>query len=340
MTFPRGAAGFTNPGLFTKLVVIVTKPGQGIFVYSPNPGPGNLIASIAPVAGTDHGNAYLAGIVAYQLSNVSVNSAEALVGGASIFYSAPNGSNGAGPWTQQGSLAYSVPNGFLLFNGFPGGIDFTQNVQTNVTRTTGNVFTIQNLASSLAPIFEIIANAVGDPYLGMKVNGDAFSRLIIDENINGFTRILTGSGAVAGDTALLRTNVSEWSTDPIKFNNAGAAEVWQVVGSNGAAFAGTWVNAAAPGVNLKYRRNAAPFNSVHWVGRITNTVAQVAGSAITAAVPTAYRPTNTHDIACVNFTTGALIRVSIGSTGILTCQTAIAANDVVTIPDISIGLDA
>jgi len=39
-------------------------------------------------------------------------------------------------------------------------------------------------------------------------------------------------------------------------------------------------------------------------------------------------------------TTGAEVRVSVGYTGVLTCQSAIAANDVVGIADTSLGLDA
>lgn len=52
-------------------LLIVTSGGgfTGLFVYSPAPGPGNLIASIAAQAGTDpFGNAYRAGITSYDPS--------------------------------------------------------------------------------------------------------------------------------------------------------------------------------------------------------------------------------------------------------------------------------
>lgn len=200
-----------------------------------------------------------------------------------------------------------------------------------VTNTTG---------SPTAPNVRITSQTAGDTAFAIRVAGDSFNRVIVDDNGTTGGRIRAGSGAVAPDVALYRAAANEWAGDYAAFNNAGSAETWQTVGGTGAAFAGTWANAAAPGVNLKYRRNMAPYKSVHWVGRVTNTVAQAAGSQITAAVAAAYTPSNTHDITCFNLTSGAVVRVSIGSTGILTCQSAIAANDVVGIPDTIIGLDA
>ena len=49
-------------------LLIVTSSGgfTGLFVYSPAPGAGNLIASVAAQAGTDpFGNSYLAGVISY-----------------------------------------------------------------------------------------------------------------------------------------------------------------------------------------------------------------------------------------------------------------------------------
>lgn len=52
--------------LRARLVIVFGGAGKGIFVYSPKPGPGNLIASITASAGTDQwGNAYLAGVNTY-----------------------------------------------------------------------------------------------------------------------------------------------------------------------------------------------------------------------------------------------------------------------------------
>lgn len=51
----------------TQLLIVNASPGfTGLFVYSPSPGTGNLIASSTATAGTDpYGNAYLAGITSY-----------------------------------------------------------------------------------------------------------------------------------------------------------------------------------------------------------------------------------------------------------------------------------
>lgn len=54
------------------LIVVVATPGafSGLFIYSPAPGPGNLVASIAGSAGTDpYGNTYPAGANFAQLNN-------------------------------------------------------------------------------------------------------------------------------------------------------------------------------------------------------------------------------------------------------------------------------
>lgn len=66
----------------------------GIFVYSSTPALGNLIASIAPVAGTDSfGNVYAAGVAVEQGGLVLYNqgSAPSPVAGASEFYSSSGG---------------------------------------------------------------------------------------------------------------------------------------------------------------------------------------------------------------------------------------------------------
>jgi hypothetical protein len=61
----RAGTGPAPQNVFLNPVIIVT-PGRGVFVYSPKPGAGNLVASIAAVAGTDsYGNSYLEGVTAY-----------------------------------------------------------------------------------------------------------------------------------------------------------------------------------------------------------------------------------------------------------------------------------
>jgi hypothetical protein len=51
---------------FSLVVIGAGAPGTGLFVYSPTPGAGNLIASIAPAPGVDiYGNSYLQGFAVY-----------------------------------------------------------------------------------------------------------------------------------------------------------------------------------------------------------------------------------------------------------------------------------
>lgn len=82
------------------LKVIIVGTNGGLFAYSPSKAAGNLIASIAPVGGTDDvTNVYLAGFVTYKTS-VPIVAAQLLAGGIT-FYSAPSE---AGPWTPLGSF--------------------------------------------------------------------------------------------------------------------------------------------------------------------------------------------------------------------------------------------
>jgi hypothetical protein len=57
--------------LLDLLILAASAAGfSGVFVYSPAPGPGNLIASVAAQAGTDpYGNAYVGGITSYSGSS-------------------------------------------------------------------------------------------------------------------------------------------------------------------------------------------------------------------------------------------------------------------------------
>lgn len=97
----RRPVGWESNNVFQ--VLIITGSGQsGVFVYSPKPGAGNLVASITASSGTDNfGNATLAGVTAYS-STLAVQQ----FGGASQYYTAPSE---AGPWTLQGGLTSLAP---------------------------------------------------------------------------------------------------------------------------------------------------------------------------------------------------------------------------------------
>jgi hypothetical protein len=80
----------------------------GAFFYSPSEGAGNLVASIAPAAGTDtYGNIWLAGTASY-----GAGFATALTGGSVQYYlgSLPGG------WTLEGELEINSIDGHLISN--------------------------------------------------------------------------------------------------------------------------------------------------------------------------------------------------------------------------------
>ena len=346
----------TRTGIVRARTVIIfgTGNGAGLFAYSPAPGTGNLVASITGNNVKDlYGNQTTAPLAVYDPSASPVLSAQLAAQG--LFWQ--TAATEAGPYSiiaqvssdaigdlTIGGTTIALATGPVFVSHLlnaQGGLVVTASGSDQVALSNalagGLLLQVTNTtAAPSAPNVRIVSAAAGDPALGLRVSGDTRSRLAADST----GKLQWSDGTAATDAALYRAAAAQLAADYTAYNNAGAAETWQTVGGTGAAFAGTWANAAAPGVPLQYRRNAAPYKSVHWVGRVTNTNAQAAGSAITAAVASAYRPANTHDMTCFNITTGAVVRVSIGSTGVLTCQSAIAANDVVGIPDCSIGLDA
>lgn len=88
-------------------LVIVQSGGnfQGLFVYSPTPGAGNLSSSVATVTGTatdPYTNVYLDGIVNYATSGGPPIFAVQLSGGAVLYSTA---TSEAGPWTSVSSLS-------------------------------------------------------------------------------------------------------------------------------------------------------------------------------------------------------------------------------------------
>lgn len=85
----------TGPLRAREVIVFGSGKNTGVFVYSPAPAFGNLIASIAALGNVDpYGNAYLPGIVNYFISGTSV--AVQLSAGQLRFSSA---ATAAGPWS-------------------------------------------------------------------------------------------------------------------------------------------------------------------------------------------------------------------------------------------------
>lgn len=93
VTAPGGAAGTFRGRL---VVIFGTGKNMGLFVYSPTPGAGNLVASIAAAAGTDlYTNAYLPGVVSYSKFGPPVVAVQ-IASGLLSYYSA---TTQAGPWS-------------------------------------------------------------------------------------------------------------------------------------------------------------------------------------------------------------------------------------------------
>lgn len=71
-TLQIGVQPGTTPGVVVRVVISASGAFTGLFVYSPSPGAGNLIDSIAAAPGTDpFGNTYQAGITTYTPSSTS-----------------------------------------------------------------------------------------------------------------------------------------------------------------------------------------------------------------------------------------------------------------------------
>ena len=98
------------PGSVFFIIYIVGAKG-GLFVYSPTAGAGNLVASIAGMAGTDkYGNAYLAGVVSYNLGVGGPVALEMYSGGLAWY----EASSYAGPWVQEASVEYGSSTGLTV----------------------------------------------------------------------------------------------------------------------------------------------------------------------------------------------------------------------------------
>src|SRR5215472_12880307 len=94
--------GWENENVFPLVIITAGGGFTGLFVYSPGPGLGNLIASIAAQNGTDpFGNAFLAGVVSYTTFG-GTNFAASLSNGAVQFWSAPGP---GGPWALPAQIA-------------------------------------------------------------------------------------------------------------------------------------------------------------------------------------------------------------------------------------------
>jgi len=343
----------TRAGILRARTVIIfgTGPNVGLFAYSPTPGAGHLVASITAGPGTDpYGNTYLAGITSYAPTFVPVPAVQ-LASGVITWYAAPTTSSG---YVFQGSISPDSAGdlvltpltasqqvqatgllvalaGFQTNTGVLVGASGADQVALSNALAGGLLLQVTNTtAAPTAPSVRIVGAAAGDAALGIRVSGDTRSRLGVDTT----GKAQWSDGVNPPDAAVYRAGANQIAADYLAFNNAGVAETWQAP-----TFANSWANSGAPGVNLQYRRNSAPYKTVSWVGRVTAPAGVVAGQAIITAVPSAYRPNGTQKVAADNVTTGGTVRLTIGSTGVLTFQAGAVAADVIDLGDL-VYLDA
>jgi len=310
------------------------------------------VAAIVPAAGFDQfNNAVLAGVGSY---NPSTFAASRLNGNTLTFFTA---ASQAGPYTAGPEIFSDAAGNLNLLANLnivaqslittAIGIQITNgglSVIGGITADTevissgqggGILLDITNtIPAPTAANMRLTCAAAGDRGFGVRVAGDGFNRMQIDPLTLG-GRLQAGPGNVAADVALYRGGNNQWAADYLAFNNAGVAETWQVPTFGVAG----WVNSGAPGANLQYRRNSAPYKTVQWGGRITAPAGVVAGQNITTAVPAPYRPTSTQPIPCRNITNPGTAWLSIGSAGILQFQSGAIAADVLDLAPTEISLD-
>lgn len=312
--------------------VIISGPaGAGLFVYLPKPGRGNLVASIqasgttdpfgngtvpggyvqyANVSGTFYAWVYEAGINLYSAS--AVTGPYNLLGNVAI---GPPPMNSTVPWTFNGNGNGTAIDATSPSN-FPAIFAHSQSGQPALHVNNTH-------AAPANPIAWIEGAAAGDSAFRLNVTGDTNARLICDDT--GLFK--WGTGAAAPDTLLYRGGAAQLAASSIAANKSGVPEVWNLP-----TFANSWTNAAT-GAPLQYRLVSAPYNSAQFVGRLLVPAGVVAGQAIISALGGAYQPAHAQDIGAVDVTTGAKVRLQIGTGGVLLYESGAAAGD-------TIGIDA
>lgn len=200
-----------------------------------------------------------------------------------------------------------------------------------INRNNTNAITIQNLGTNGGqPLVQLITSVAADRALGLEAAADTGERIRFDT----VPQMLMGPGNTTPDCTFSRAGPQEFYSDGIAARVGGAPEVWNAVGGTGnATFANGWTN-AAQGPNLQYRKVAAPYNCIQWVGRIVAPAGVVVGQAITGSPSATYKPTDIGDILAWDTTSSQIVLLRIGTGGALSYQGGgvIGNGDVITIP--------
>lgn len=155
--------GWNSNSVFTVLIVSGGSGFTGVFVYSPKPATGALVASITAAAGTDpYGNAYQAGITVYDDTSPFLSAFVQLISRGLFFQTIGGGVTGQ---------VASVGSAELVIAG-PG------NVADTVAELT---FLARSISSSTGPAVLVSAGAAGQLTTGLL-------------EVQGRTEIIAGSG--------------------------------------------------------------------------------------------------------------------------------------------------
>lgn len=326
--------GWEGSGIF-QILIITGSSGSGLFVYSPAPAFGRLVASIAATGGTDpFGNVYLQGFTSYLPGGAPVSAAQLSSAQVTFLQAATE----AGPWVQLGTIGADSTSDIILSPAGTGAVKalgpldanagavvsggtLTDQTTVSDSRAAAVLLQVTNAVSNSSPNLRVTNAAAADLWLSGIITGDTNGRLVLDTTAGGAPRIRFGSGSVPPDCALLRGAANLLAADYIAFNNGGAAETWNAV-----TFANGWANAAT-GTAMQFRRVAAPDNCVEWVGRVTAPVGIVAGQAMITAVGASYRAANVQSLMAFNLTTPGVVRLQVGTGGVVSYQSGAIAGD-------------
>lgn len=330
--------------------------GTALWYSSHPPAADTLIASVSSAGGTDaQGNVYLSGLVAYGYGPPAT--AIQLEGEILTFWTA---TSQAGPWSALGQIKDRVWNepsggaGITLETGAAGQFTvFDASIQAAVllealaalsvtggltadkaaVSATSNqsLVTVTNGQASPANVIAAIhAAAAGDNALRLDVTGDTNARFSSDST--GLLR--WGTGAATPDTHLFRAAAGQLAADGLVADVGGSGESWHAP-----AFANSWANSAT-GAALQYRKVAAPYNSIQWVGRVLAPTPLVAATAINAAIPSGYQPAHAQSVVGIDIASGAIVRFQMSVTGTLIYESGASAGDNIDITDGLVSLDA
>lgn len=317
--------------VFAEYVIVYGTSG-GIFIYSPTPGPGNLVGSWTSGSGTDlYGNPYLGGLTSYgPVGTTNINESEILVYAPSaalgnlIFSVTPsNGSDQFGNGFQPGVTLSNVNNSQIALETGSAAQVAPGKFQVYVTgEGTGNEIDAVNInapAISASPEIgglTVASSASGGNenwgtgvYLGSSAgdigalgNACAFAGFDVSGKVGFF--IDTSQAAGCG----LYAQNPQQSTFPF-------GEGWHYVGGSGAVGFGTgWANRGSPWANLAYRLVASPPNCVQLRGWVTKS----SGTATTlCTLSSNYQPASSQSFVSINGTAQSITQWNIASSGVV-----------------------